>query len=278
MRTVAVIVIDVLGQHRAQMPAAHDEHPVEQFPSDAAHPSLRVGVAWGACGGVRSASIPSAAKTVSNAAVNFASRSRSRNRPARSPRSSSRLRARWVTHAPTGCDVTPSRCTRRVATSMTNKTYKRWKNTVSTVRSPWPHALGLGAEELPPGDGRPRRRRIHPGAPQDGPDRAGAEFAPESAQLAVDATVAPGRVLPGQSQYQRAEFGRHGRSTTTARVGPPAPDQVPAPPRQRRRLHQPPTPHPAWQHPDQPSQHRPVGPEPAEGSGSLRVSVMPGAP
>ena len=86
--------------------------------------------------GVRSTVIPSAAKTASKAAVNFASRSRSRNwkRPTWPASSMSRFRACWVTHAPVGCGVTPSMWTRRLATSITNSTYRRWSNTVSTVK------------------------------------------------------------------------------------------------------------------------------------------------
>jgi hypothetical protein len=53
---------------------------------------------------------------------------------ARSPRSISRLRACWAVHAPVGCAVTPSRCTRRVPISITKNTYRRLRNTVSTCR------------------------------------------------------------------------------------------------------------------------------------------------
>src|SRR6266508_1356723 len=86
--------------------------------------------------GVRSTSIPSAARTASNAAVHFVSRSRTRNRnrPTRSLRPLSRLRACCVTDSPTGCAVTPSTWTWRVATSITNSTYSRLRNTVSTVK------------------------------------------------------------------------------------------------------------------------------------------------
>jgi hypothetical protein len=54
---------------------------------------------------------PSAAKTASNAAVNFVSRSRTRhqNQPTRSLRPMSRLRACCVTHSPTGCAVPRAR-------------------------------------------------------------------------------------------------------------------------------------------------------------------------
>jgi hypothetical protein len=69
---------------------------------------------------------PSDAELVTPAAMqalrqNFASRSRSRNRIGRprSPNTSRRLRACWVTHSPLGLAVTPARCTRRVSSSMT---------------------------------------------------------------------------------------------------------------------------------------------------------------
>jgi hypothetical protein len=46
----------------------------------------------------------------------------------------------------------PSTCTWRVATSITNSTYSRCRNTVSTVKQVHrQHTLGLGAEEPPPG-------------------------------------------------------------------------------------------------------------------------------
>jgi len=62
------------------------------------------------------------------------SRMRKRKEPVRSPRSMSRLRACCAVHEPTGQAVTPRICTRRVATSMTNKTYRRLRKTVSTVK------------------------------------------------------------------------------------------------------------------------------------------------
>jgi hypothetical protein len=66
-------------------------------------------LALGAWGGVLITSIPSASK----AAVNFVSRSRSRNRKlvTRWSRSISRFRACCATQAPVGCAVTPTTCT-----------------------------------------------------------------------------------------------------------------------------------------------------------------------
>jgi hypothetical protein len=45
-----------------------------------------------------------------------------RNALIRSPRSISRVRAAWVVQVAVGWAVTPSRCTRRVRTSITNRT------------------------------------------------------------------------------------------------------------------------------------------------------------
>ena len=62
-----------------------------------------------------------------------------------------RFRACWATHSPTGCAVTPSTWTRRVATSIANSTYSRRNKTVSTVKkstanTPWqPGPVGIAA-------------------------------------------------------------------------------------------------------------------------------------
>jgi hypothetical protein len=48
--------------------------------------------------------------------------------------------------------VTPARRTRRLWSSMMNKTYSRWRNTVSTVKLvARPYAGRLAAQERPPG-------------------------------------------------------------------------------------------------------------------------------
>ena len=44
------------------------------------------------------------------------------------------FRAYWVVQAPVGLEVRPNMCTRCVWISMTNKTYKRLRKTVSTYR------------------------------------------------------------------------------------------------------------------------------------------------
>jgi hypothetical protein len=122
MRTVHVVMVDILGQHRPQLPTAQDQHPIQDLPPNRA-PPLRGGIRLRRPHRRAQHPDPSAAKTASNAAVNFASRSRSRNRkqPTRSSRPMSRLRACWVTQSSAGCAVTPSTWTRRLATSITTR-------------------------------------------------------------------------------------------------------------------------------------------------------------
>ena len=104
--------------------------------------------------GVLITRVPFPAKTSSNAAVNLLSRSRIRNlnRPARSPRSMSRLRACWAVQAPVGCAVTPRMCT-RPGLDLHHEQH---------VQAPQQHGIDvqevagqdagrLGGQELPPG-------------------------------------------------------------------------------------------------------------------------------
>ena len=62
--------------------------------------------------------------------------------------------------------------------------------------------VGLRGEELSPGRSGPLRGRVDAGGLQDCPDGGGGDVVAESDQFAVDASVAPGRVLPGHPQHQ----------------------------------------------------------------------------
>ena len=44
VRTVDVVMIGVLGQHRLQLQASEDEHPVQHLTPNGADPPLRVGI------------------------------------------------------------------------------------------------------------------------------------------------------------------------------------------------------------------------------------------
>jgi hypothetical protein len=132
VRTVPVVVRDVEPHDHLQVASANDQEPVQALGTHRPHPTLRIGARTG----VTSTSTPSEDNTSSKLRENFASRSRMRRRSrcARSPSTSSRLRACWVTQAPFGLAVTPARWTRRVSSSMKNSTYNRRSQTVSMVK------------------------------------------------------------------------------------------------------------------------------------------------
>jgi len=229
VRAVVVVMVDILGQYRPQLPAAHDQHPIQQLPPDGADPPLGVGV--GPRCPHRRAQYPDSLGREDRVerVVNFVFRSRSSNRkrPPRSSSTMSRLRACWVTHAPAGCGVTRARGPGGWPLRSRTAPTAGCRNTVSTVKQVHcRHAVGLGGEELPPGQRRPLGRRFDAGPLQDGPDRAGPNPEAQAAQLSVDATVAPGRVLLGQPHHQRPTFARHRRAAAPVRVPPAASDQI----------------------------------------------------
>jgi hypothetical protein len=93
---------------------------------------------------------------------------------ARSPNSASRFRTCWTTHSPTGCAVTPSRCTPRVPTSTQNNTYSPpQQNRVDGEEVHRQHGIGLRVQKLPPGQCRPLRCRIDTGPLENRPHGAG---------------------------------------------------------------------------------------------------------
>jgi hypothetical protein len=80
MRPMFVVVHGVLAEDGCQVPFAGDEHAVGAFPADGAHPAFSERVRPRRLRRVLMTVMPAAVNTVSKAAVNFASRSRSRNR------------------------------------------------------------------------------------------------------------------------------------------------------------------------------------------------------
>jgi hypothetical protein len=82
--------------------------------------------------------------------------------------------------------------------------------------------VGLGAEELGPGGSGPPCRRGDAGCVQDLPDGGGADLVAESGEFAVDASVAPNRVLGGQAHRQYPQSGWDRWSAGSAIVGGPA--------------------------------------------------------
>jgi hypothetical protein len=74
------------------------------------------------------------------------------------------------------------------------------------------HTLGLGAEELPPGQGRPDRCRSNTATAKGGPDGAGPDLVAELAQLTVDAAyLQVGFSLASRSTRARISSATPGR-------------------------------------------------------------------
>ena len=102
VRSMLVVMPDVVAKDCFEVIVTENERPVEALFSYGPYPPLRD--ARGDLTGVLITSIPSETNTSSKPAVNFASRSRSKNRNDRacSLRSPARLRATWVTKEAVG--------------------------------------------------------------------------------------------------------------------------------------------------------------------------------
>jgi hypothetical protein len=97
----------------------------------------------------------------------------------------------------------------------------------------------LLAQELPPADARSPWRRLEAVPVENVPNAARRQRHPERDQFALDALVAPGRVLRRQTQNQPLRLrGQRRFARAPARIGPAATDKVAMPAQQRRRLDQ----------------------------------------
>ena len=124
VRPVLVVMPGEGREDVVEVAAADDQEPVEAFTRTLPTQRSACARARGARTGALITRMPWERKTASKSRMNLLSRSRMRNR-GRTPSSSSyisRLRACWVTQRPSGLVVIPARWTRRVASSMKNKT------------------------------------------------------------------------------------------------------------------------------------------------------------
>jgi hypothetical protein len=124
MGTMTVVVRDVLDQDLLEMRRpemrSRSRHSRRMVPTKRSANAF----ARGARGGVLMTRTPSVRKHLVEAGGQLRVSVQMRNVTAceRSARTELRLRACWVTHAPTGLAVTPERRTRRVSISMNNNT------------------------------------------------------------------------------------------------------------------------------------------------------------
>ncbi len=92
------------------------------------------------------------------------------------------------------------------------------------------------------------------------PDRVRADPVSQAEEFALDALVAPARVLPGQLLHQGADLVRDRWPFQRVRVGPFPRDQSPVPGQQRGWCHDPVQPPVPGQHPGQGGQHGTASP------------------
>ena len=116
MGTVRVVVLDVLGEHGLQVPAAEDEHPVEALAPQCADHTLtdRIGP-WRSDGGLDGLDALCCEDGIERSGEVSRSRMRNVSAIAWSVSSIETLRACWVTHSATGLAVTPAIRTKRVS-------------------------------------------------------------------------------------------------------------------------------------------------------------------
>lgn len=164
--------------------------------------------AFGAWIGVRMTRIPSDRSTVSNGPVNFASRSRMRNRAGLVRASSPRARLR-------ACSGDPRRVgVRRCRTHVDPPAAQLDEH--EDVQSPEPggldgaavagdDAIRVRAEELGPGWAGPSWGRPRSGRSEQGPDRRCADADPELPELPSDPDTTPSGVLPGEPEDERTD-------------------------------------------------------------------------
>jgi hypothetical protein len=201
VRAVHVVVSGVRGQHSLQLPTSKDQQPSSS--SRRTVPTQRSAEAFarGARTGVASTPIPSAATAASNAAVNLVSRSQTTNRnwPTRPARAMSRLRPAGPPTPPDGMGRDPQQVD-PAGHHLDRQQHAQppQQDRLHGEQVHRQHTGSLRPEELPPGERRPHRRRSNPGTPQDHPTRCWPDpvLVAKPAQLAVDAAIPPGGVLP----------------------------------------------------------------------------------
>jgi hypothetical protein len=98
---------------------------------------------------------------------------------------------------------------------------------------------GLPAKERPPGRGGPPGRWVQPVAVQHDADRGRRYLDAKPHQFALDALVAPARILSGEAEDQLLHLpGKRWPARLAMRVGPSTRDQASVPAQRRLGLHE----------------------------------------
>ena len=124
VRAVLVVMRDIRGEDVREVATAEDQQPVEALAADGPDSALCVGPCLRRPHGRFDHPDAFGAEDLVEVAGELAvtSRTRTRGRTLSSSSCVSRLHVCWVTHRPSGLVVIPARRTRRVASSMKNKT------------------------------------------------------------------------------------------------------------------------------------------------------------
>jgi hypothetical protein len=163
---------------------------------------------WGIWTPVRMILMPVSAGIVSSSFGYLPSRSRMtyRARLPASCRSMARLRAAWVTQAAVGWPVAPRVRIRRLACSITARTYKAAPVSVTASKKSMARiASTLGTQERGPGFRGSLGCGVDAFVLENLPDGQRGDLDAKDGQLAVDATVSPRGVLCGQTQDHSAD-------------------------------------------------------------------------
>jgi hypothetical protein len=165
----------------------------------------------------------------------------------------SRLRACWQTQAPVGVGGDPGEVHAAAPVLDHHQDVEAAEEDgVDVGEVDGEDGAGLRGEELSPGRAGPQGSGLDARGLEDHPHGGGGEMVAESDQLAVDAAVAPGRVLAGHPQHQGPDRLWGGWAAWLAsRAGPAAGDELGVPAQHRPGGHE-----------SQPTQTR--GQQPAE--------------
>ncbi len=237
--SMAVVVIDVLVQYRAQVTFTVDQHAVDHLGAYRTDPPLGIAIRPRCLRRRLQHRDTAAAKISSKTAVNLASRSRTRKRndAARSPRLSRDCGpAERSTRRPGG--RSHPRCG-RAACGLPSRTTRTGTSERSCQRgrSRTPKPLGLRSQEDAPRGGEISRCRSEAAGAQNAPHSRLADLIAEPHQFPLHAEVAPQRVLARQANDQVPDPDLPARPWPSAamRIGPGPSQQTPVPSQRGRR-------------------------------------------